>query len=77
MIYITTGGGGAGLYDPELQASPPKWQPFTEKYVADRHSFSLVEINGGTLRLHQIDEAGKEADTFCIVKPAHITAPPQ
>lgn len=75
VIYIVTGGGGAALYNTDLQATPEKWQPFTQKYVADRHSFTLVEITGSTLRLRQIDEAGKEVDTFQIVKPSVTSRP--
>jgi 3',5'-cyclic AMP phosphodiesterase CpdA len=68
IIYIVSGGGGAGLYNPEQQGDPSTWQPFTYKYIADQHSFSQVEIDGRTLRLKQISETGVELDSFQIAK---------
>ncbi len=68
VIYIVSGAGGAGLYDAAQQADPKSWQPFTYKYVADEHSFSVIDVKGGTLHLKQISESGKEVDSFQIVK---------
>ena len=68
VIYIVSGAGGAGLYNPEIQATPEKWQNFTYKYVADQHSFGVIDINGKTFKLRQIGEDGKQIDAFQIVK---------
>jgi 3',5'-cyclic AMP phosphodiesterase CpdA len=68
VIYIVSGAGGAGLYNVEREVKRSEWQPFTNKYVADRHSFSLVDIDGKTLNLRQVDEEGHEVDAFRIVK---------
>ena len=68
VIYLVSGAGGAGLYNVEREIKRSEWQPFTAKYIADRHSFSLVDIDGKTFKLRQIDEEGREVDTFRIVK---------
>jgi predicted phosphodiesterase len=69
IIYVVTGGGGARLYDTEFTGDPSKWtDPFTSKFISDRHSFSFIELSPEKFTLHQIDEAGKEVDTFSITK---------
>lgn len=68
VLYLITGGGGAGLYNPELQNTPEKWQPFTLKYAADTHSFTQVDVHGARLEIRQISEEGKELDRFTITK---------
>ena len=67
-IYIVTGAGGAGLYNAEQQANPADWQPFTAKYVADRHSFTFVEARGEELTVRQIAANGDEVDRFVLTK---------
>jgi Phosphodiesterase/alkaline phosphatase D len=68
VIYIVSGAGGAGLYNPEQQTDPSSWQPFTDKFLSREHSLSVVDIDGKTLRLRQISETGKEIDAFRIAK---------
>jgi hypothetical protein len=68
VIYIVSGGGGAGLYNPEQQTDPSTWQPFTHKYTADQHSFTIVDMDGKTFRLKQVAEDGTEVDAFTIAK---------
>jgi 3',5'-cyclic AMP phosphodiesterase CpdA len=68
VIYIVSGGGGAGLYDPAQMNEPATWRGFTDKFISDEHSFPLVDIDGKSLRLKQITETGKEVDAFRIVK---------
>lgn len=68
VIYIVSGAGGAGLYNPEQQDDPASWQGFTHKFISKVHSLSVVEVNGKTLKLKQIDTAGKEVDSFQIKK---------
>jgi 3',5'-cyclic AMP phosphodiesterase CpdA len=68
VIYIVSGAGGAGLYDTSQQTDSKSWQPFTYKYAADEHSFSVIDVKGGTFHLKQISESGKEVDSFQIVK---------
>jgi acid phosphatase type 7 len=76
IIYIVTGAGGGGLYDrnlnnnPELWKHEPQenWAPFTQKLVADRHSFTLIETRGRVLTLQQIDLTGKVIDQIRITR---------
>ena len=35
VLYIVTGAGGAGAYDPDQTDNVPTWQPFTVKLVSD------------------------------------------
>lgn len=68
IVYITTGGGGAELYSVPMQKDPSTWQPFTYKFISEEHSLSLVDIDGKTFRMKQIDDTGKQVDYFQIVK---------
>ncbi len=75
IVYIVTGGGGASLYDPELNNTPDKWKhdagepvDFTAKLISDRHSFTLVHLEPKKFELHQIDDQGAEIDQIQITK---------
>lgn len=68
VVYIVSGAGGAHLYNPEQQESPQTWQPFTNKYVAQVNSMSVIDIDGPVFHLKQIDLEGREVDRFQIAK---------
>ncbi len=68
VIYLVTGGGGAGLYNPEQQDQPQTWQAFTDKFVSKVHSFTVVDVDGGTLSIRQVSDAGTELDAFKVTK---------
>ena len=68
VLYIVSGGGGAELYNPEQQIDPASWQTFTNKFISQVHSLSLVDIDGKTLRLKQVSETGETVDSFRIAK---------
>jgi hypothetical protein len=68
VLYIISGGGGAELYNPEQQDDPSSWQPFTQKYIAQRHSFSIVDIDGGHFTLRQVSDKGEQVDLFRLRK---------
>jgi hypothetical protein len=68
IIYITTGAGGQGLYNPEQQKDSDSWQKFTTKFVSTVHSFTIMEVNEGVLTLKQVDINGKEVDRIKITK---------
>jgi len=68
VIYIVTGAGGAGLYNPEQQTDQTTWLPFTQKFFSVRHSFSLVDIDGRKFRMKQITEDGAAIDVFSLTK---------
>jgi hypothetical protein len=68
VIYIVSGAGGADLYNPEQQVDPGSWQGFTDKFISQVHSLSVVDINGKTFRLKQVSETGQTVDSFQINK---------
>jgi hypothetical protein len=68
VIYIVSGAGGAELYNPEQQADPASWQNFTDKFVSQVHSLSVVDIDGKTFKLKQVSENGDVVDSFRIAK---------
>jgi hypothetical protein len=73
-IYIVTGAGGAGLYTPEQTGKRDSWQPFTAKFIADKFSFSVVDIDGSRLTFRQLAADGAEIDRFVITKPERPAA---
>jgi hypothetical protein len=72
VLYIVTGAGGAGAYDPDQTDNTPTWQPFTQKLISDRYSFTVtvVDVDCRSLRLRQVTENGDEIDRITITKPA-------
>lgn len=77
VIYLTTGAGGKHLYDPDFTNSRSKWlRPedgnvdYVDRLIADRHSLSVIDIDGPVLTLRQIDEWGGEVDRARITKGA-------
>ena len=68
VLYLVSGAGGAGLYNPEQQSDPASWQEFTYKYIADTHSLTHAFVNQGYLRIRQISQDGKELDAFTLTK---------
>jgi hypothetical protein len=68
VIYIVSGAGGADLYNPEQQVDPGSWQGFTDKFISQVHSLSVVDIDGKTFRLKQVSETGETVDSFQIAK---------
>ena len=78
VIHIVSGGGGATLYKTDFAKtvakmtaeSPENYQPLTEKFTADQHSFSLVDLTPTTFAMRQLSIKGEELDRFKITKPA-------
>jgi len=75
IIYVTTGAGGKELYDPGFTNAPEQWLHDEDNRVAynaamftDLHSFSVIDIDGRTLHLRQVDENGKEVDRVTVTK---------
>ena len=68
VIYIVTGAGGAGLYNPEQQDDPASWKPFTHKFLSKTHSLTTVDARGKTLQFRQIAADGSELDRFTVTK---------
>ncbi|MEO6807985.1 MAG: metallophosphoesterase [Isosphaeraceae bacterium] len=68
VIYLVTGGGGAKLYNPEQQDNPSTWEEFTCKFIADKHTITVMDVEPSCLTLRQIDEDGQERDRFVMTK---------
>jgi predicted phosphodiesterase len=82
IIHIVSGGGGATLYKTDFAKTvakmtadtPENYQPLTEKFTADQHSFSLVDLTPTTFEMRQISIKGEELDHFKITKGAAAPA---
>jgi hypothetical protein len=75
ILYIVTGAGGKHLYDPESHDNPTNWlhseddnADYVARFVSDRHSLTVFDIDRVSLRLTQIDEWGNEIDHCRITK---------
>lgn len=68
VIYLVTGAGGAGLYDPAQTDNPETWLEFTAKFKSNVHSLTSAEIDGRTAKFRQISETGEVLDSFTITK---------
>jgi hypothetical protein len=68
VIYLVTGAGGAGLYDPEQQDKPQTWQGFTDKFISKIHSITVADVEGKTLTVRQVSADGEEVDRFVVTK---------
>lgn len=75
VLYITTGAGGASLYDRDWNNNPERWRhaddnnaDYVCKFISDRHSFTLFDINSAKLLMRQIDSRGIEIDRIVVTK---------
>ncbi len=58
--YFTIAGSGAGLYTSSLR------KDYSARFVNDRHSYAIVEVAGGSMRIEAVDDAGAAFDVFEI-----------
>jgi hypothetical protein len=75
ILYLVTGAGGKHLYDPESNANPQKWlhpedknADYVARFVSDRHSLTVIDMDAKSLQFTQIDELGAEVDRFTVTK---------
>ena len=75
VIYVTTGAGGKHLYDVDYTGDPAKWlhpednnTAYVANFISDRHSLTVFDLDGRTLRMAQIDENGREIDRITVTK---------
>lgn len=75
IIYITTGAGGKHLYDPGFTNNPSKWrhpedknEDYVVRFVSDRHSLTVLDLDAHSLALTQIDEYGQTIDRIHVTK---------
>ncbi|MBC7808619.1 MAG: metallophosphoesterase [Akkermansiaceae bacterium] len=69
IVYITTGAGGKYLYDPEQNNTPSTWTrdidghaDYVVRFVSDRHSLTVFEMDRDSIVLRQMDQWGGEID---------------
>lgn len=65
VIYVVTGAGGRII---DSLHAPVQASEFTHKLVADRCSFSLLELDSQKFHFRQIDVNGLEIDSFLLSK---------
>jgi acid phosphatase type 7 len=68
VIYLVTGAGGQTLYNPEQNNDPDSWQKFTTQFHSNSHSLTIVDMDGKSMTVKQVDVDGKELDSFKITK---------
>lgn len=68
IIYLITGAGGNDLYNPEQTNDPDSWQKFTDKFISNTHSLTVVDVDGKVLVIKQVTADGKVIDSFKITK---------
>ncbi|WP_395090396.1 metallophosphoesterase [Armatimonas sp.] len=67
VIYITTGAGGKHLYDSEwgqkAQTHPEDGNlDYIARFIADRHSLTVIEMDTAALEIKQVDQWGAVVD---------------
>ena len=75
VLYITTGAGGNGLYEPQVTDKPEEWLhaedgniAYVSRVVSNVHSFTLFDVEKSHLTMTQIDENGKEIERITMTK---------
>jgi hypothetical protein len=75
ILHIVTGAGGNHLYDPENNDTPESWRhpednnaDYAARFLSDRHSLTVIDMDRRALLLTQIDERGHEIDRCRITK---------
>jgi len=73
VIYITTGAGGKHLYDSawgqKAQTHPQDGNlDYMARFVADRHSLTVIDMDAKALQLKQVDQWGEVVDTCHLTK---------
>ena len=68
LIHIVTGAGGANLYKKDMSYHPAAGNDYMLHFMADKHSFTSLEIGEHTLSVKQITGAGEVIDQFKMSK---------
>jgi len=75
ILYITTGAGGKELYDPDQDESPDKWlhpendhAAYNARFHSSAHSLTVFDVDGPTVTMTQVDEAGQGIDRITVTK---------
>lgn len=73
VLYITSGAGGARLYERDAEAEPP---PYLAMLYNEKHSFTHVEVDGDVLRVRQINIDDEVVDEVTHVRQPGVTTAP-
>jgi 3',5'-cyclic AMP phosphodiesterase CpdA len=68
IIYLVSGAGGADLYEDKVPSSPGTWPSFTASYTNTRHSLTVLDVDGTTATIRQLDASGTELDRVVVTK---------
>lgn len=75
VLHIVTGAGGKQLYDRNHNNNPAKWRheednnlDYVSRFVSDRHSLTVFDMDQQTLEMTQIDEYGETIDAIRITQ---------
>ncbi len=68
IIYLVSGAGGNSLYNIDQTTDTDSWMKFTNKFVSNMHSFTLVDVKDKVLEIKQVSAAGKVLDKFIVEK---------
>ncbi|MDX1934795.1 MAG: metallophosphoesterase [Capsulimonadales bacterium] len=75
IIYVVSGAGGKYLYDADQNEAPQNWThaeddhvEYGARFLSDRHSLTVIDMDSRRLTLRQIDEWGAEVDRFVLTK---------
>jgi hypothetical protein len=75
IIYLTTGAGGKELYEPDYSNAPENWLhpednnvAYVSKFYSRKHSLTIIDVDGKTLKWNQINESGAVVDDVTITK---------
>lgn len=69
VIYLTTGAAGKYLYNAEVHENPARWRhpedgnlDYVARFIADRFSFTVFDMEPKRLTLRQLDQWGNQVD---------------
>jgi predicted phosphodiesterase len=66
IIYLVSGGGGASLYPSAETKDPTAKRVFTDKFISNTHSFTVLDVSVSSLKVSQISEDGAVLDSFIV-----------
>ncbi|MCX5691608.1 MAG: metallophosphoesterase [Planctomycetota bacterium] len=68
IIYLVSGAGGADLYSEETAGDRAQWPPFTAAYASTQHSLTVLDVDGASMTIRQLDVSGNELDRVTVTK---------
>jgi predicted phosphodiesterase len=76
VIYIVSGAGGAKLYPSADTKDHNLKRTFTDKFISDTHSFTVLNVSNTELSVEQISENGNSLDSFKVTKVQSVRSAP-